>query len=136
MQRSVFISLMTATVAISGCGTMPIDDPNQSEPPLRLATMTQSRLDAEFALENRYVARKADGAQAPRIGLALSGGGTKAGMFAHGVLHGLQQSGVLKHVHAISTTSGGGYAAYWYFSKKMEAARAEGRERFDFDSIF
>lgn len=136
MQRSVFISLTTATVAISGCGTMPIDDPNQSEPPLRLATMTQSRLDAEFALENRHVARKADGTQAPRIGLALSGGGTKAGMFAHGVLHGLQQGGVLKHVHAISTTSGGGYAAYWYFSKKMEAARAEGRERFDFDSIF
>ena len=40
--------------------------------------------------------------QKPKIGLALSGGGTKAAVFAHGVLHGLNDAGVLPHVDVIS----------------------------------
>ncbi|WP_162989585.1 patatin-like phospholipase family protein [Comamonas sp. lk] len=116
---------------------MHIADPD-TKPPLKLAAMTAESLQREFQLENRYVQDMPDGRPGPRIGLALSGGGTKAGMFAHGVLHGLHQSGLLQHVHAISTASGGGYGAYWYFSKKMAWARAqkEGQNQFAFDSIF
>lgn len=70
-----------------------------------------------FEAERRYRDNTA-----PSIGLALSGGGTKAAVFAHGVLHGLQERGVLQKVDVISSTSGGGYAAYWLMSKRVEAA--------------
>lgn len=53
------------------------------------------------------------------IGLALSGGGTRAGDYANGVMHGLLESGALEHVDVISSVSGGGYAAYWYFARRM-----------------
>jgi hypothetical protein len=58
----------------------------------------------------------------PKIGLALSGGGTRAALFSHGVLNGLHDSGVLERVDVISSVSGGSYAAYWYFSKLLEKA--------------
>ncbi len=54
------------------------------------------------------------------IGLALSGGGTRAAMFAHGVLQGLNDSGVLAKLDAISSVSGGSYTALWYYTKRME----------------
>jgi hypothetical protein len=55
----------------------------------------------------------------PKIGLALSGGGTRAALFAHGVLNGLHDSGTLERVDVISSVSGGSYAAYWYVSKLL-----------------
>jgi len=58
------------------------------------------------------------------IGLVLSGGGTKAAMFSHGVLHGLHDAQVLERVDAISSVSGGGYAAFWYLSKYLESTRS------------
>ncbi len=54
------------------------------------------------------------------IALALSGGGTRAGMFAHGVMQGLNDNHVFDRVDAISSVSGGSYAAMWYFTKRME----------------
>ncbi len=68
----------------------------------------------------------------PTIGLALSGGGTKAALFAHGVLHGLQGNGILNEIDAISSVSGGGYAAYWYFSKLIDSKR----HNFNIKNIF
>lgn len=62
---------------------------------------------------------RAEQGRKPKVGLALSGGGSKAAVFAHGVLHGLHDAEVLPHVDVISTTSGGGYAAYWYFSRRL-----------------
>ncbi|MBA3773230.1 MAG: hypothetical protein H0X13_12320 [Ramlibacter sp.] len=41
-------------------------------------------------------------------------------MFSHGVLHGLHDGGILPKVDIVSTASGGGYAAYWYFTKRLE----------------
>lgn len=66
------------------------------------------------------------------IGLALSGGGTRAGMFAHGVLQGLNDSAVLDHLDAISSVSGGSYAGLWYYTKRMEANRLS----FEYHQIF
>lgn len=57
------------------------------------------------------------------VGLALSGGGTRAAMFAHGVLQGLNDSGVLTQLDAMSTVSGGSYAALWYYTKRLESQR-------------
>jgi hypothetical protein len=53
-----------------------------------------------------------------RFGLALSGGGSKSASYAMGVLEGLYANGVLQQkLEVISTVSGGGYAAYWYYSR-------------------
>jgi Patatin-like phospholipase len=53
----------------------------------------------------------------PELGLALSGGGTRAASFAIGVLKALHENGTLEKVDVISSVSGGSYAAYWYFSQ-------------------
>lgn len=53
----------------------------------------------------------------PKIGLALSGGGTRSASFNIGVLKALHELGILEEVNVISSVSGGSYAAYWYFSQ-------------------
>jgi hypothetical protein len=62
---------------------------------------------------------------ADEIGVALEGGGTKAGSFAMGALAGLHQVGLLRdRITAISSVSGGTYAASYYFNRlfdKMES---------------
>jgi len=55
----------------------------------------------------------------PQLGLALAGGGIKAANFSVGVLQGLTEAGVMERVDAVSTVSGGGYAALWYFSRLL-----------------
>ena len=97
-----------------------------------LKDITADTLAADYAAER---AHRPDDAKPLRIGLALSGGGTKAGMFAHGVLHGLHDANVLARVDAISSVSGGSYAAYWYMSKYMESARS-GTPAFSLSQIF
>lgn len=86
--------------------------------PLRpIAQTTVQTLAEDFAAEPQRGAPLA-------IGLALSGGGTRAAMFAHGVLQGLNDSGVLAQLDAISTVSGGSYTALWYYTKRLETHRA------------
>lgn len=85
-----------------------------------IGDITSDTLDKEYAAERDY---RPAGKKQPVVGLALSGGGTKAAMFAHGVLHGLQNKKILEQVDAISSVSGGSYAAYWYFSKMIESKR-------------
>jgi Predicted esterase of the alpha-beta hydrolase superfamily len=47
------------------------------------------------------------------LGLALSGGGLRSGIFTIGVLKALFDKHLLKEVDVISSVSGGGYAHYW-----------------------
>lgn len=54
----------------------------------------------------------------PDWGLAISGGGIRSATIAIGALKALHDQGVLDHVDAISTVSGGGYAAYWLYSRE------------------
>jgi hypothetical protein len=64
------------------------------------------------------------------IGVALSGGGTRAAANAMGVLAGLDDLGLLtyvktdkkKKVELISSVSGGGYAAYYLYSRLLHPA--------------
>jgi hypothetical protein len=103
---------------LAGCATVPPDpDPNLMRQPVKMFDSSHS-----FGAERRHLGPD----QQPRIGLALSGGGTKAAVFSHGVLHGLNDAGILDHVDLISTASGGGYAAYWLMSKRMEALENPG----------
>lgn len=47
------------------------------------------------------------------IGVALSGGGIRSATFNLGVLQGLQEFDLLRHVDYLSTVSGGGYIGSW-----------------------
>lgn len=58
-------------------------------------------------------------------GLALSGGGIRSGSYSIGVMKALFDAGIIDNVDAISTVSGGGFAAYWAFGKQLKAP--EGR---------
>ena len=60
----------------------------------------------------------------PRLAVSLEGGGSKSAPFALGALAGLHESGLLNEVDVISSVSGGGYAAYFYFSRLIDAADA------------
>jgi hypothetical protein len=52
-------------------------------------------------------------------GLALSGGGTRSASFSMGVLGQLQATGALDKFGAISSVSGGGFAAYYYYMHQV-----------------
>jgi len=69
-------------------------------------------LNKKFALERAH-------GHPPELGLALAGGGTKASSFSMGVLQGLTQSGLMEQVDIVSSVSGGGYAALWYFTRRQ-----------------
>ncbi len=113
MRYGILSWLILCFGMLSGCAST-----SDTSPKLQLHGVSDADLDARFVDERRHL----DGRR-PKIGLAMSGGGTKSAMFSHGVLHGLQATGVLQELDAISTVSGGGYAAFWYFSHAMEAQR-------------
>jgi hypothetical protein len=53
-----------------------------------------------------------------RVGVALSGGGARAAAYSMGVLRALWEEDMLtQEIDVVSTVSGGGYAAYWYYSR-------------------
>ena len=61
-------------------------------------------------------------AGAPRWGLALSGGGLRSALFSAGVMKAMYDAGVLDSIQVISTASGGGYNAYWLYSREFDRA--------------
>jgi predicted acylesterase/phospholipase RssA len=63
------------------------------------------------------------------VGLALSGGGIRSGIFNLGFLQGLADLDLLRHFHYLATVSGGGYIGGWwstYRSRKIAAAKSTG----------
>lgn len=64
--------------------------------------------EAQWIAERR-VASGDIPADAPLVGLALSGGGIRSAAFNMGVLQGLARSGLLNRIDYLSTVSGGGY---------------------------
>lgn len=63
------------------------------------------------------------GPEAPRIGIALSGGGIRSATFNLGILSVLRKKGILKHVHFLSTVSGGGYIASWLVGNTLNVPK-------------
>lgn len=51
---------------------------------------------------------------ADHVGLAFSGGGIRSATFNLGLLKGLDDLGILRHIDYVSTVSGGGYIAAWW----------------------
>lgn len=121
------IAVLASVIWLPGCTTISASPPS-SGPKLDLGNPKRNIEDELFSSERAHLSQ----AKKPKVGLALAGGGTKAAAFAHGVLHGLNDAGVLQHVDVISSVSGGSYAAMWYFTKQMEAKR----HNFDAKEIF
>lgn len=102
------IALTGLLASLAGCSSL-------TRPPPVDRLFDDSDAQVRFGHERQHL----NGVR-PKLGLAMSGGGTKAAVFSHGVLHGLHDGGILPRVDIVSTASGGGYAAYWYFTKRME----------------
>jgi hypothetical protein len=92
-----------------------------------------------YNIEHVDQARAITGSSEP-IGLALAGGGQKAASYSVGVLRGLHgivgaydaatphSDSIASEIGAISSVSGGSYAALWYFSNVSAAFNRELRE--------
>ncbi|MBN9355504.1 MAG: hypothetical protein J0I15_03540 [Herbaspirillum huttiense] len=71
-------------------------------------------------VEKTFLAKDArDDETRPTLGIALSGGGSKASAFGMGVLAGLSDLDLLDKADYISSVSGGSYTAYYYFTHKV-----------------
>ena len=88
--------------------------------------MQQSRLEVQaYAYEERRLREHLEQpflrkkAARSTLGIALSGGGSKASAFATGILAGLSDHGLLDRADFISSVSGGGYAAYFYYAHRL-----------------
>ena len=60
------------------------------------------------------------------FGIALSGGGIRSATFNLGLLQGLDQFGLLKQCHYLSTVSGGGYIGAWWSAWISRAPQRRG----------
>jgi hypothetical protein len=69
------------------------------------------------------------------VGLAFSGGGIRSATFGLGVLEGLQEFDVLKHVDYLSTVSGGGFIGSWLLGNVLRNSHWLGRQTNWEDSI-
>src|SRR5687768_5774610 len=124
-----------AAVMLSGCGhpvykmqfiQAPAIEPIWSGHPSKLAEPSYFEAQAlrkRFAHEIVATHDKAQHCPTPRempfsVGVALSGGGARAAAYSMGVLQTLWNEDVLTDdVDIVSAVSGGGYAAYWYYSR-------------------
>src|SRR5574338_496269 len=79
-----------------------------------------------------------EGVPAPGdLGVALEGGGSKAAPFALGTLAGLHELGLLEtRVRAISSISGGSYAASYYYNRLHDQAQKEAVDAGNADDWF
>ena len=114
----VYARMSTATLALSffalsGCTAFA-----EKSSPLRDEGNWMGAVDyfATDTLRKKFEPELRD-EKLPHLGVALAGGGTKASAFSMGVLQGLTSSGLMAEVDALSSVSGGGYAALWYYAR-------------------
>jgi len=114
--------LILAITLLSGCAKQHFQA-LEPHPDLYIITSRNDRYNyRETTLKNeipiitkRRIAASAP-VGAPRVGLAMSGGGIRSNAFQLGLLSGLYEAGLLKYVDYISAVSGGSWAAGAYKS--------------------
>lgn len=112
--------LCIGALLFSGCES---DRPDQPGPKGLLNstywdTNANAQYEKQFLKEWQYN-RNGNTNEPPQLGLALCGGGMRAGEFSIGILQGLHQMGVLSNIDVISSVSGGGYAASWLYIQSL-----------------
>ncbi len=93
----------------------PLDDAAKLRKLERQAVLAPDEIMIRDKLEGPFV--KSPGRAS--LGIALAGGGSKAAAFGSGVLSGLADRDLLDSAAYISSVSGGGYAAYFYYAHKV-----------------
>lgn len=80
----------------------------------------QETIEAEFRYKIEEPFRRRIGfSDSPKLGIALSGGGTKSAAFSSGVLAGMYENKLIESTDYISSVSGGGYAAYHLYAQLL-----------------
>lgn len=101
----------------------------QSEKPIDHHKLAE---DNTHVLKERYqdewAFNQTDKSSSPQRGIALSGGGTRSAYFNMGVLRGLHELGILKQMDVISSVSGGGYTASWYYLQHFYSPEYEQKD--------
>lgn len=117
--------LVAASILV-GCTSSQIHEQWADGRPARASGVTEFRPLSETTLDHLKLdfADEPSGGAPLAIGLSLSGGGPRAAMFAHGVMQGLNDNLILDKIDAISSVSGGSYAALWYYTKRLETLKA------------
>lgn len=80
------------------------------------------RIHYEFAPETDAVCVDCGAGDGAMVGLALSGGGSRASVFAAAVIEALAEQGLADRVTHISSVSGGGFAASYFATRPLSAA--------------
>lgn len=106
-----------ATLCVTPTSPAPTDDASAKAETQRLNLQAASV--AEQALRTAMEAPFFKDRERSGLGIALSGGGSKASAFAMGVMAGLADHGMLDRADYMSTVSGGGYAAYFYYTHRL-----------------
>jgi NTE family protein len=120
MTSIVRLSTLTAIVSVVpliliGCGILPSIPAYTSENESREARPEGRDLRTRVNVERAELASTANPeALRPFVGIAISGGGSRAAAFATGVLHELDKMGFLSNVTTISSVSGGGLPAAYF----------------------
>ena len=119
----VTVEVLAIAVLFTGCGSIPYGTSRNA--PICPQTMVSSAPDRlSQAIETCDVNKTAFPVPRARaqfmpgqkdvppvfVGLALSGGGSRAANYSMAVMEQLNELGIMRHVTAISSTSGGGVA--------------------------
>ncbi|MDG1207164.1 MAG: patatin-like phospholipase family protein [Pseudomonadales bacterium] len=98
-------------VSLQACVSVSLESTEK----LDVASPGEDLYSEDFSFEQAFL-----GLQGPaELGVALSGGGPRSANFSIGVLAALHEQRILDHVDYLSSVSGGGYAAYWYYSQLL-----------------
>jgi Patatin-like phospholipase len=83
-----------------------------------IAKANQKAMERYKNIEWKY--NRNDKNSAPKMCLALSGGGIRSASFSIGVLKGLNEKGILDQIDVMSAVSGGSYALSWYYIQQYK----------------
>lgn len=111
---------LAISAAVSGCGLLLPDRIHYEWQPEAQSTCSTCAAGTD------PIAVNLDGNPSDRmIGLALSGGGSRAAVFAAAILAALAEQGLTERITHISSVSGGGFAASYFAINPQPAACAE-----------
>lgn len=120
-------------LALQGCATIQFFDGVPDQCPEQNKSCEENIVrdffkptDKGWEKEKAYL--NLDPNERPKLGIAISGGGTRSASFSLGVLKALNEAGVLENVDVISGVSGGAYTTYWYFMQQLYMEDSKGSE--------
>ncbi|MDQ1924823.1 patatin-like phospholipase family protein [Massilia pseudoviolaceinigra] len=116
---SIVTSLFVLAASLSGCAVTEVSSARNE--PLAMREFAPPRDPQEPPTVGARHTRHGK----PFVGLAISGGGSRAAVFSWSVLEKLAQLGILEHVDAISSVSGGSLAAATYVLSADQLHRAD-----------